>query len=169
MFAKIWAALNPQYILTPILQRIHAIRGLGQQKQVMWHDIWCVPDYDQFFFGFLQPITRAFKIGDDDWSQLQWIVESKDDGRVSTSYRAYASDDVVELWEKKRWQREKLPVEYANTITDLVPVQVCLHGNCINVSCCLKCRYESVGAKEMRLNMKSFGHGVAPPQPGSYG
>ena len=133
MFAHIWKALNSKYVLTPSLQKIHAIQGLGKKKQILWHDLWCIPDYEAFFFSSIGNITRAFKVGEDEWSQLQWTIESKGEGKISTTYRAYASEDVVELWDKKRWEEGKLPMEFRNTLTDLVPVQVCL----IYISMCV--------------------------------
>lgn len=75
---------------------LKAIKGLGCTKQIVWRDVYCVPDYEEFFADSIQPISRAFKRNaeGEDWTQLQWIIEAKDDGTISTSYRAYASSEV---------------------------------------------------------------------------
>jgi hypothetical protein len=142
-FAHIWAALRLEYVLSPTLQKALAIKGLlgKNQKQIKWHDIFCVPDYSAFFEDYCDNISRAFKrnIHGNDWTQLQWIVEIKhperqdssedgpaDSGIVQTTYRAYASDEVVELWHKDRWEDGKLPDRYKSTYTNLVPVSVSL-------------------------------------------
>jgi hypothetical protein len=98
-FAHIWKALRQQYVLSPQMQEILAIKGLGTKKQVRWRDVYCVPDFGAFFEGHIVPVSRAFKKNNlgDDWTQLQWIIQTKEDGTVYTSYRAYASDKVNEV------------------------------------------------------------------------
>lgn len=95
-FAHIWKALRHQFVLSPQMQRLIAIKGLGTKKQIRWRDVYCVPDYNAFFADNTIPIARAFRKANtgDDWTQLQWIVQAKEDGTVYTTYRAYASDEV---------------------------------------------------------------------------
>ena len=93
-FAHIWRALQSQYVQTPEAQRIFAMKGLGQTKEVVWKDVWCVPDFAAFFTGHLAKCARGFKSGDEDWTQLQWTVQSRPDGKCTTTYRAYSSKEV---------------------------------------------------------------------------
>jgi len=139
-FARIWAALRLQYVLSPQMQKEFIIHGLqGANKQVRFHDVYCVPDYSSFFKESLDTVCRAFKRNQYgvDWTQLQWIVELVhsdihvdsesnivDSGIFRTSYRTYANDEVVELWHKNCWEDGKLPDRYKTTFTNLVPVSV---------------------------------------------
>lgn len=81
-------------------------------------------DFERFFSEHNAKLSRYAKL---EWTQLQFIFELKD-GDVHTSYRAYASDDVIELLSKenfkimKNGQIPNLPDVLAKRLYDMVPI-----------------------------------------------
>jgi hypothetical protein len=82
------------------------------EKPVRVEDVFCVPDYKEYFKGYTK-IKRAFKpYKEKPRSQLQFIVEAvepnKDTGKypaefplgVRTFYRAYPTDETIEIVQK---------------------------------------------------------------------
>ena len=53
----------------------------------------------KFFKGYTSSLTRFAKT---QWTQLQFIFELKN-GDIETSYRAYASDEVIEIFTKEHF------------------------------------------------------------------
>ena len=53
-------------------------------------------DFVNFFKGYTNNLSRFAKL---EWTQLQFIFEWKN-GDIETSYRAYASDEVIEIFSK---------------------------------------------------------------------
>jgi len=57
-------------------------------------------DFEKFFSGYTSRIARFAKTN---WTQLQFIFEIKDQD-IHTSYRAYASDSVIEIFSKANFK-----------------------------------------------------------------
>ena len=57
-------------------------------------------DYEKFFSGYTSKLARFAKLN---WTQLQFTFELKN-GDIETSYRAYASNEVVEIFSKAHFK-----------------------------------------------------------------
>jgi len=80
-------------------------------------------DFQGFFDKKYAKLERYAK---QEWTQLQFIFELKD-GEVETSYRAYASDDVIELVSKDNFMTingrdARLHNLLASRIYNMVPI-----------------------------------------------
>jgi hypothetical protein len=98
-------------------------------------DVFAVPNYTSFIRGpnenrqvpWLNNVERAFKLGKngEQLTQLQWVFEKTDDPffplGVKTSYRAYSSPKVIEVWEKDKLAWAGTPPQ---TLVPYIPVSV---------------------------------------------
>lgn len=68
----------------------------------------------------------ARRVEDVDWTQLQFIVDACPGG-VRSRYRAYAHDEVIELWSKESilaTEGAEVPTQIMAATTQYVPVNV---------------------------------------------
>ena len=121
-----WKALRKCFIWSPQRQKQKALAAFKGQE-VNWHDVFVVPDFVKFFQPYINNIDRyARRFDDVDWTQLQFIVEAYESG-VRTRYRAYAQDEVIELWRVDAFKAEdgkSLPKQVTESKSGYVPVNV---------------------------------------------
>ena len=105
VFALIWCYLRNEFILTPS-EFVDLIKeAVASKVNVFVTDIFAVPDYCEFFKGFIDPtFARAHK---EEWAQLQITFERAEVSEahplgVRMTYKAYAQDTFVEIVEDTR-------------------------------------------------------------------
>jgi hypothetical protein len=126
MFAVLWKALRGAFVFSPQEQKRKGLEAFAG-KVVEWHDLYVIPDFVKFFSPSVNKIERYARRSDDfDWTQLQFIVEAYEGG-LRTRYRAYAQDEVIELWRAdvfKAKRGDTLAPQIAESISKYVPVNV---------------------------------------------
>ena len=98
IFAIIWQFLKNKKVMTPqIYANLLVLACQNKAKSVDVIDIWAVPDYQDYFDGYINPDLGSYAKGK--WSQLQVFFEAVDMSEkypmgVKVSHRAFASDRV---------------------------------------------------------------------------
>ena len=111
MFGVIWNKFRSESILTPQAMTEYfnaAFKRYEETNKISTKiiDIFAVPDYKKWIEGHMNPLSRMFK---EEWAQLQIIMDespvtSETPNGVRTSYRAYASNEVIELFSTSQIQ-----------------------------------------------------------------
>jgi hypothetical protein len=129
VFAVLWKALRHRMVYSPNEQEAIA-RSAFKKQRVDWHDIYVVPDFIGFFSPFISHMDRyARRVEDIDWTQLQFIIEAIPNG-VRTRYRAYAQNEVIELWNREAFlpaDGQSVAPQISDASTLYVPVNVHVH------------------------------------------
>ena len=96
-------------------------------------DVFCIPDIWGLIVPCMKPIDRLWK---EEWTQLQFIFESVIPSiefpfGVRTTYRAYSSDEVIEVWDPTTISfneaSSRIPLELPFIPVKVILVMYCFH------------------------------------------
>ena len=104
-FALIWRMLRDEYICTPSEFSTLIYRALKKKVEVSVIDLFVLPDYCKILEGCIDVDIGRF--AKEEWTQLQFTFErvvtpaelTEHPLGVKTSYRAYASEEYIEIVE----------------------------------------------------------------------
>jgi len=121
VFARIWLAVRNQLVLSPQAYEEILMKALRERKNVKIVDLFVVPDYLKYLQPFIDPEFANYSKGKN--TQLQFIFEAvvPEDHfphGVKTTYRAYASDNVVKILEN---ESSPCCFEAINEVTSIFP------------------------------------------------